>query len=126
MRATIHPQDRAIRIDDELLTIADAEWPAGPVLKSFVVDDERPVEVIHFDGAVGTIQRRSLAPGRTDVEHFIGAEPLKPYADLHAAAKKQRAEEKRKKDQEEEARAQHSLELAQKAQDEADKAKGAS
>jgi hypothetical protein len=96
MRATIHPIENAVRIDDELLVINNVPWP-GPALPDFV-ENGRPIEVIHFDGAVGVIQRRSRAPGKTDIEHFVGPDPIRPYVDLHAAEKKRLADEKAARD----------------------------
>ncbi len=116
MRATIMPQENHIRIDDEPITVSADLMPAWPALDGLCEDLSRPIEVIMFDGAIGTIQRKSRAPGRVDVEHFLGAEPLKAYADVFAAEKQRLADEKRKRDEEEEARAQHSAELAAKAE----------
>lgn len=122
MRATIVPVECAIRVDDELVIVPSDKMPAGPELAGFVPDTARPIRTIHFDGAVGVIERRSRAPGRIDIEHFVGFEPLAPYLAAFGIEKERRAEAKRKADTEEEARAQASLKAAAVAQIEADKA----
>jgi hypothetical protein len=111
MRAQIHPGDNFIQIDGEHV-VAIGLMPVGPDLPGFVADAMRPIEVIHYDGAIGMIQRRSRAPGRNDVEHFLGPEPLKPYVDVFNAERARIAEEKAKRDQEQERIAQHAADLA--------------
>lgn len=114
MRAIIMPLDNHIRIDDEPLTVAADLMPAGPALEGF--DASRPIEAIHFDGAIGMIQQRSRAPGRHDITHFLGADPLKPYAEVFLAEQTRLADEKKKANQQAEAQAQHAAELAAQAE----------
>jgi hypothetical protein len=123
MRAQIHPQENFISIDDVPLTLAAELMPAGPILDRdangnaipFALDPARAIEVIHFDGAIGMIQRRSRAPGRHDIEHFLGPDAIQPYIDVYFSEQKRRADEKAKRDQEEERKAQHAADLAAKA-----------
>lgn len=117
MRATIHPNERYIDIDGEPLVMPmTVTFPDAPVLDGFAADPSRPIGVIVFDGAIGTIQRKSRAPGRTDVEHFIGAAPLAPYKAVYDAEKARLDAERRKRNQEEELRAAHAAELAAQAE----------
>lgn len=112
MRATIFPQENNIRIDDVPLTLKAEQMPQGVVLDGFVDDPARPINVIEFDGAIGMIQRKSRAPGRVDVEHFIGPAPLAAYKETFDAEAKRLDDVRRKKNAEEELRAQHAAELA--------------
>lgn len=112
MRATIMPQENHIRINDEPITVAAGLMPEGPALEGFVPDAARPIEVISFDGAIGVIQRKSRAPGRVDMEHFLGSAPLDAYRAVFESEKARMAAEKRAKNEAEEARAKLSAELA--------------
>lgn len=121
MRAFILPAEGHIRIDDEPMTIPAGQMPDAPVLDGFVADPKRPIKAIQFDGAIGTIERFSRAAGKIDFEHFVGADPLAPYAAAFAAEKDRQAKVKAQKNEAEEARAKDAANLAQVAADEGKK-----
>lgn len=82
-----------------------------------VGSDRGGVRSIHFDGVVGVIQRNSVVPGRVDIEHFLGADCLKPFTDAFASADALAEQKRRELQEANERAATEALRLAQEQED---------